>query len=83
MHIVVSFQFHGDKGPSAQTGVEGDVTDLVLPSVGDVVEHRDAAGAPFRGRVTERLFKYDLPNGTAVMRGMVSITLCMERTLVH
>lgn len=83
MRIVLLFQFNGEREPSAVTGVEGEVTDLLLPSVGDVIEHRDAAGLAFRGRITDRIFKYEMPNAEFVLGGAISITLCMDRTTVH
>ncbi len=83
MQIVISFQFNGESQPSAVTGVEGEVTDLILPGVGDLVEHKNAAGIPFRGRVTDRIFTYKLPNGHQVVGGAIFITLCMDGTTVQ
>jgi hypothetical protein len=78
----VLFHLNGEPGPSAVTGVQGEVTDILLPSVGDVVSHRDGEGAPFTGRVTERVFNYDLSDGHGVI-GAVSVTLFLDRLLVH
>ena len=82
VRIVLSFRSNSEPEPSAVTGVEGEVTDLILPAVGDVVEHRNASGTPFRGKVTERIFSYNLPNGHGVQGG-ISITLCMDQTTVQ
>lgn len=81
MHIVVLFQFNHESEPSAATGIEGDVTDIILPAVGDVVEHSDS-GHPFTGKVTERKFKYAMPTGEDV-GGSVIVTLCLDRTTVQ
>lgn len=59
----LAFRFNHEESPVAVTGVEGEVVDLLLPSVGDLVFHRDVNGRPFTGKVTERLFEYDLRDG--------------------
>ncbi len=82
MHIFVLFKFNHEIGPVAVTGVEGDVTDMLLPCVGDLVKHRDSEDKPFEGKVTDRIFEYDINQGMAVS-GAVVITLCMDRTAVH
>ena len=82
LHIFVLFRFNHEPGPTAVTGVEGDVTDLLLPAVGDVVRHRDAEGSPFEGKVTSRMFEYDMGQGNAVT-GAVAVTLWMDRTVVQ
>ncbi len=82
MHIFVLFHFNHEPGPLAVTGVEGDVTDLLLPAVGDIVRHRDADGNPFKGRVTDRIFDYDVKQGVNT-NGAITITLCLDRTRVH
>ncbi len=83
VHIVISFHFNEAPQPSAVTGVEGNITDLILPAVGDVVEHRNASGVPFRGRVTDRIFRYNLPRGDAILQGDISVQLCLDRTTIH
>ena len=82
MHIIVLFQFNHEDKPAAVTGIEGDVTDILLPIVGDLVRHNDSAGVPFEGKVTDRIFSYELPAGNAV-DGAISVTLCLDRSLVH
>ena len=82
MHIYVLFRFNNEPGPIAVTGVEGDVTDMILPCVGDIVEHSDSFGEPFRGKVTDRVYRYELAAGRAI-NGAVSVTLCLDRTTVQ
>lgn len=82
MHIFVLFHFNHELSPVAVTGVEGDVTDILLPCVGDIVKHRDSEGRPFEGKVTERIFQYDVKQGMAVS-GAVAITICLDRSVVH
>ena len=81
MRISIFFQFNGETAPSAITGVEGDIADVLLPAVGDLVEHVTAEGVPFTGRVSDRVFKYELPNGQSVDGGSILITLHMNRTV--
>ena len=82
MQILVSFHFNHEESPVAVTGIEGDVIDILLPSVGDRVSHNDSAGTPFSGKVTERIFKYELPNGLQIA-GRISVTLCLDRTAIQ
>lgn len=81
MRIVVLFQFNHEKVPAAVTGIEGEIADILLPCVGDTVQHSDS-GHPFEGQVTKRLFQYDLPVGEEI-EGTVTVTLCLDRTVVH
>jgi hypothetical protein len=74
----VLFHFHDENEPAATTGVEGNVTDILLPSVGDVVRHRDSDGKFVLGRVTERVYMYDLPDGDNV-QGSVIVTLTLRK----
>ena len=83
MLISISFQFHGDPAPAAITGVEGDVSDILLPAVGDLVKHVSKAGVPFTGRVTDRVFQYDLPNSQSAGDGSILITLHLDRNVIH
>lgn len=82
MHIVIFFQFNNEALPIATTGVAGEVCDLLLPSVGDLVQHSDAGGKPFQGKVTDRIFTYNLPAGDAI-DGMVSVTLRLDPTTIQ
>ena len=82
MHIFVLFHFNHEPGPLAVTGVEGDVADLLLPAVGDIVRHRDLEGKPFEGKVTDRIFEYDVKHGVAIT-GAIAVTLCLDRTRIH
>lgn len=58
------------------------MTDMILPSVGDLVKHRDSEGTPFLGKVTERIFQYDIKQRMALSVA-VAVTLCLDRTVVH
>ena len=78
MHITVLFQFNHESDPAAETGIRGDVTDILLPFVGDLVRHADS-GHPFQGKVTDRIFKYDVPVGQDI-EGSITVTLCLDRT---
>lgn len=82
MRIQVFFQFIRERSPSACTGVEDGATDLLLPSRGDLVTHRDADGRSFSGIVAERKFSYDIPQGADV-NGTVSVTLYLEHQRAH
>lgn len=81
MHIVVLFQFNHEGEPAAATGIQGDVTDIILPAVGDIVEHGDS-GHSFTGKVTERRFRHDMSTGEDV-DGSVMVTLCLDHTTVQ
>lgn len=81
MRIVLLFQFNHENSPAAATGIEGEVTDILLPAVGDFVRHSDS-GHPFQGLVTERQFTYDMPTGDDI-EGTVSVTLCLDRTTLQ
>ena len=59
MRIFVFFQFNHEAKPVAVTGVEGDVTDILLPCIGDTVKHPDSEGTPFEGTVTKRIYAYE------------------------
>ena len=82
MRFVIDFRFNGDGLALAVTGVDGEISDVLLPSVGDVVEHRDDGGRPFRGRVTERVFNYDLEHGHSV-GGTIAVTIYLDRMVIH
>ena len=82
MRIFLLFHFNGGTDPVVVTGIEGDVTDIILPSVGDLVKHRDMRGTAFEGKVTERQFVYDIRQGIAVSSA-VAVTLCLDRTVSH
>lgn len=79
LRIYVQFQMNDEPNACAVTGVEGDVTDFILPCVGDRVSHRDVAGKPCIGRVTERMFDYAVPNGIEV-DGSVTVVLSLDRS---
>ena len=82
MRIFVHFQMNHETEACAITGVEGDVTDFILPNVGDMVSHRDLDGKPCLGRVTERMFTYTVPNGVEI-DGTVTVMLSMDRSQLH
>jgi hypothetical protein len=62
--------------------IVGNVQDMLLPCVGDKVTHRDDDGKPFEGKLTDRIFAYESPAGIDV-DGKVTVTLWMDRTVVH
>ena len=78
MRITVNFQFNDQIRPAAVTGVVGAVSDLILPCVGDVVRHCDDDGAVFLGKVTDRLYSYDITDGVNV-DGDVTVTVSLSR----
>ena len=82
MRISVHFQFNDEAEPAASTGVEGAITDFILPSNGDLVRHRDVQGALVLGTVMQRIYVYDLANGLDV-DGMVTVTIMLQKVRVH
>ncbi len=78
MHITILFQVVTEQHPSAVTEVEGAVTDVILPGVGDTVTHRDFSGQTFRAQVLGRHFDYRLSDGEDVS-GSVSVVLSLKR----
>ena len=78
MHIAIVFFFEHERHPAAVTEVEGAVTDILLPLVGDTVSHRDLEGNRFRAEVLERHFDYDLEEGEDV-DGRVRVVLSLRR----
>ena len=82
LRIFVLFKFNHENAPAAVTGVDGDIIDVLLPSVGDVVRHRDTQGSSFQGKVTNRICEYDLQQGLAV-DGTIAVTLCLDRIAVQ
>ena len=85
MHIAILFQFYNEGRPAAVTEVEGMVTDVLLPEVGDTLNHTDIEGNPFRAQVLGRHFDYALGQGKDV-DGSLTVVLSMKRiteTQVH
>ena len=82
MRINVFFRFNDQDSPAAVTGVTGAVTDLILPCVGDTVRHCDDHGAVFMGKVTDRLYSYDITDGVNV-DGDVTVTILMDRVAIQ
>ena len=82
MRIFAKFYFKDDTEAVATTGVAGDVTDFILPSVGDLVWHHDSTGIPIMGKVTERVYIYRLAEGVDV-DGSVQVTLMLDRVPIH
>ena len=78
MRITAQFHFNDSDSPAAVSGVFGPVTDLILPCVGDIVRHRDDHGIVFMGKVTDKLFSYDITDGANV-DGDVTVTVSMDR----
>lgn len=81
MRIYVEFHFNNEEKPAAVTGVEGDIADILLPNVGDLVSHSDS-GKPFTGRVKDRLFSYDISEGIGIS-GSVTVTLSLDRVPIN
>lgn len=85
MHIAVVFHFHDERRPAAVTEVEGGVSDVLLPRVGDTLSHRDLEGNRFRAQVMKRHFDYNLEDGEDI-GGSITVVLSMKRlpvTSVH
>ncbi len=82
MRISVHFQFNDEPKPAASTGVEGAITDLILPSKGDLVRHRNVKGVLVLGTVMQRVYVYDLDDGLDV-DGTVTVTIMLEKVPVH
>lgn len=82
MRITVHFLFNDQDKPAATTGVCGAVSDFIVPGVGDMVRHCDDGGAVFLGRVSDRLYSYDITDGVNV-DGDVTITLSMSRVPIQ
>lgn len=82
MQIFLCFRMEDDREPTTITGVEGAVTDLIVPCVGDFVQHCDKAGRPFVARVIGRFYSYSIPSGEDV-DGSVTVTLDLEKMTVH
>ncbi len=81
MRIAILLHFFDSSQPSAVTAVDGDITDVMLPLLGDTICHRDAEGHRFRGAVIGRHFDYSLasdPEG-----GQVDGTITVTLTLSH
>ena len=78
VRITLQFVLNGNTTPAAVTGVDGQVTDLILPSPGDYVEHRDFDGEAILGRVTRRSFRYLLSDGDNV-EGEVAVVIWLDR----
>ncbi len=82
MHFVIRFHFNDQKHHAAETGVAGSVTDILLPLPGDTVTHRDRCGAVFTGKVTDRHFVYEVPDGLDV-DGLVMVNLYLNPLSIH
>ncbi len=82
MRIYVHFQMNHESEACAVSSVQGEVTDVILPCVGDTVSNYDVDGTPCLGRVTERVFQYMMPNGMEV-DGSVTVVLFLDRSQVH
>jgi hypothetical protein len=79
MRIAILFHFFNQSEPSAITVVEGAITDVLVPLLGDTVCHRDAQGARFRGAVVGRHFDYSLANDAegGEIDGTITVTLSL------
>ena len=77
VRITLQFVLNGRDSPSAVTGVEGPVTDLIVPSPGDYVEHKDFDGNPIMARVTQRSYRYLLSEGEEA-DGEVAVIIWLE-----
>ena len=56
----------------------GEVTDMLLPGVGDTLPHADLDGSRFLAQVPGRHFEYDLEDGEDIS-GHVTILLSLKR----
>lgn len=82
MRIQVVFHLKGEQEPIAWTGVDGGVSDMLLPFPGDLVVHRGKNGSPITGRVVERAFSYDVADGIGVS-GTITVTIFLEPVTLH
>ena len=78
MHIALLFHFYNEAEPAAVTEVKGEVTDMMVPLLGDTVSHRGFDGFRFRAQVVGRHFDYSLANGVGV-DGTITVTLSLHR----
>jgi hypothetical protein len=78
VQIYARFQFSDEPEAAATTGVAGQVSDFILPCVGDFVSHQDIKGEKFLGKVLERHYRYTMSDGSDV-DGSVAVTLILER----
>jgi hypothetical protein len=81
MRIAILFHFFNEQEPSAITVAEGEITDMLVPLLGDTVCHRDARGDRFRGAVVGRHFDYSLANDLegGEIDGTITVTLSLSR----
>lgn len=82
MRISILFQFYDESRPAAVTEVEGAISDILLPEVGDTVCHRDLDGRRFRAHVLGRHFDYSIDEGEDV-DGAISVLLSLKRLEVE
>jgi hypothetical protein len=80
MRIAILFHFLDELEPAAVTEVEGAVTDVLLPLLGDTVCHRNAEGMRFRAHVIGRHFDYSLADGEGI-DGSITVTLSLDRMI--
>ncbi len=80
MHIALLFHFYDEAEPAAVTEVEGAVTDVLVPLLGDTVSHRGFDGLRFRAQVVGRHFDYSLADGAGI-DGTITVTLSMQRMM--
>lgn len=78
MRIIIQFQFEDETTAAATTGVQGDVTDFLLPCSGDIVRHCYEDGRPFVGQVIARTLSYDVPSGIGVP-GLIMVTALLRK----
>ncbi len=77
VRITLQFVLNGRESPSAVTGVEGPVTDLIVPAPGDYVEHKDFDGNSILAKVTQRSYRYLLSEGETA-DGEVAVIIWLD-----
>jgi hypothetical protein len=81
MRIAILFHFFNENEPAAITVAEGNITDILVPLLGDTVCHRNAEGERFRGAVVGRHFDYSLASDASggEIDGTITVTLSLSR----
>ena len=79
MRIAILFHFMHEPELSAVTVAQGEMTDLLLPALGDTVSPTDFEGSRFRGSVVRRHFDYSLAQGHSgeEVDGTITVTLSL------
>ncbi len=85
MRIAILFHFFDELEPAAVTEVEGSITDVLMPLLGDTICHRNFEGMRFRAHVIGRHFDYSLAEGMGLdgagTDGTITVTLSLDRMM--